>query len=421
MRVVIRVPLVAAVAAVLVLTQVSAVQAAPPPPLAIGSERAVSNARPGNTQSGAAAAFHNGVFFVVWEETPPSGTGTQVYGARVKPDGTVLDPNGILLSTSAFDNNIRPRVAGGGGKFLVVWERAIEGTYSDLDAALVTTGGQVQKQWGLSFGDNGQSSPDVAWNGQLFLAVWQDEPDPGDEDIYGARVLSNGLTLDGCSSDSCPAVDDVGLRIAFGSGNQLRPIVTSTSSSMFLVAWTDQADPEHPTVRDTAVALNGWSLEPAGVALTQSPGAQTQPAAASNGKTSLFAWTDLAGATSNILATTMQPGDESNWAPNPLQPNGIKVSTANGNQSDPAVARRLGHFVVAWTDERSGNQDVFAARVGILGKVLDPTGVGIATGARQQHAPALATSGAKVLVAYQHDVPGAPFGGRDRVFIRIIS
>jgi hypothetical protein len=303
-----------------------------------------------------------------------------------------------------------------------VWEVAIEGTYSDLDAALVTTGGQVQKQWHLSLGDNGQTRPDVAWNGQLFMAVWQDEPDPGDEDIYGARVLANGLTLDGCSTDSCPGVDDVGIPIAIGPGNQIKPMVT-TSSQLFLVAYTDETDPAHPTVRNTAVALNGSSLSTAGYALTEGAGAQTQPAGASNGKTSLYAWTDLAGASSDIHATTIEPRDEQNFFPVPLQPRGINVSTADGNQTDPAVARRLGHFVVVWTDERSGNQDVFASRVGVLGKVLDGAGagVGVATGVRQQRAAALATSGPKVLVTYQRDVPGAQFGGRDRVFIRIIS
>jgi hypothetical protein len=385
-------------------------------------ERAISTARPGNVQGEVSAAWTNGVFFVVWEEFSPTG-GAQVYGTRVRPDGTVLDRGGILLSTRPDDNNVHPRVAGGAGRFLVVWQIDIEGTFSDLGAAMVTTGGRVTKQWGLSFVDNGQTAPDVAWNGRLFLATWQDEPDPDDEDIYGARVTSDGLTLDGCSSDSCPNGDAPGIPIALGPGDQVRPVVTGTSD-MFLVSWTDMtdvSDPSDATVRDTAVAVNGLSLDTTGFDLTAGAGTQTDPAVAWNGATALFAWTNRAGTASDIHATTMEPGDEQNYFPVPDQPNGFAVSAAAGDQTTPAVAKRRGSFVAAWTDARAGNRDVYAARVGITGSVLDPAGVRIATGARQQHDPSLASSGPTVLVAYARDVPAAPFGGRDRVYLRIVT
>ena len=170
-----RVLFAAAAAAALVLTPITPVQAASAPPLTVGMERAISVARPGNVQGEASAAWTNGVFFVVWEEFSPTGNG-QVYGARVRPDGTVLDPSGILLSTRPDDSNVHPRVAGGAGRFLVVWQIDIEGTFSDLGAAMVTTGGRVTKQWGLSFVDNGQTAPDVAWNGRLFLGHGRTSP-----------------------------------------------------------------------------------------------------------------------------------------------------------------------------------------------------------------------------------------------------
>lgn len=414
---------IAAVVALVVppLALPSSVGAAPAAPLTVGVERAVSTARPGNAQGNADVAWNGSLFFVVWEESPAAGGPTQIYGARVQADGTVLDPGGILLASDEFNSMIRPKVAGGAGRFMIVWQIEIEGTYSDLGAAIVTSTGAIQRQWGLSFVDNGQTSPDVAWNGQMFLAVWQDEPDPDDEDIYGARVLPSGLTLDGCSTDACPNGDDPGIAIAYGPGNQLAPVV-SAANGLFVVAWTDVSDPSHTTVRDGAVAINGYSLDTSGIPITSGPGAQTQPAVTTNGMNALFAWTDTRpGFATDIHATTMQPGDSENWNPTPGQPNGITASAARGDQNNADVARRSGHFVAVWQDMRSGGADVYASRIGAAGAVLDPTGVAIAAGPRQQRLPAVATTGQALLVAYERDAPAAPFNGVDRIFVRIVT
>ncbi len=407
-------------AAALTLTGLTAGSAsAAPPPLAVGAERAVATARPGAIQGEPAAAWNGSEYYVVWDERPASGP-VQVYGARVSANGTVLDPGGVQLSQSLFDDSLHPRVTSGAGKFVVVWEDAPEGDYSDVGAAMVRADGTVQKRWFMG-GDNGQTHPDVAWNGQLFLAVWQDEPDPSNEDVYGARITANGLTLDGCSSDSCPNGDDTGIPIATNPGDEVLPAVAA-NSGLFLVAWTDRTDPSHPLVRDTAVAINGLSMDQAGFDLSQDPGNQSQVALARNAGTALFAWADLrSGTSSDVFATTMKPGTEQGYTPTPVPAAGFAVSSAAGDQTDPAVARRGGSYLVAWTDTRNGTSDVYAARVGSAGVVFDPAGVPVAAGPRTEHAAALASAGAKVLVVYAHDVLGSTFGGRDRVFIRVIS
>ena len=188
------------------------------------------------------------------------------------------------------------------------------------------------------------------------------------------------------------------------------------------MSWTDDTDPAHRTVRDGAVAINGYSFAQDGVPITAGAGAQTEPAIATNGVNAVFAWTDTRpGFATDIHATTMQPGDVNNWTPSPAQPNGITVSGARNDQTGADVARRSGHFVAVWTDMRSGGADVYATRIGAAGAVLDATGVAIAAGTRQQRLPSIASSGQTVLVAYQRDVPVAPFSGVDRVFLRLVS
>ena len=77
--------------------------------------------------------------------------------------------------------------------------------------------------------------------------------------------------------DSCPNGDAPGIPIALGAGDQVRPVVTGTLADMFLVAWTDVtdvSDPTDATVRTTAVAVNGLSLDTTGSDLTAGAGAR---------------------------------------------------------------------------------------------------------------------------------------------------
>ena len=400
----------------------SGTSAAPPAPLTIGAERILTAARPGSSQRDAAVAYTGGVFFVVWTESTDGGPAS-VWGARVRPDGSVIDRGGILLSPGPEDpfvSHVHPRVAGGAGRFLVVWQTDYEGTYGDIGAAMVDTGGAIRRQWELSLADNGQYTPDVAFNGEMFLAVWQDEPDPIDQDIYGARVLPSGLTLDGCSRGNCHGVD-TGIPIAVGPGIQSHPRV-APAGDLFHVTWTDSQAPGASSVRIGAVAFTGNSLDQAGRPLPAPPGSQSQPAVTWNGHTALFAWTHGSAATSDIRAATVPVEDSRSW-PYPGFPENtdvVLISGAAGAQTGPALARRSGHFVAVWTDARSGNPDVYASRVGVMGAVLDPEGVSVATGARLQRSPASASSGPVVLVAYTRDAIAPAYGGRDRIFLRVI-
>src|SRR6185436_20113228 len=69
------------------------------------------------------------------------------------------------------------------------------------------------------------------------------------------------------------------------------------------------------------------------------------------------------------------------------------VSSASGDQSEPAVAGNGSEFLVTWTDTRSGNADVFGARVDASGVVYDPNGIPIFVGADEQSAPSVAWDG----------------------------
>ena len=85
-----------------------------------------------------AVAFLGDCYLVVW--TDQQGW-FDIYSARVRQDGTVLDPNGFPVAADTPDNR-DPAVATDGHRFMVVWSRLAGADY-DLYAAIVDTAGAV--------------------------------------------------------------------------------------------------------------------------------------------------------------------------------------------------------------------------------------------------------------------------------------
>lgn len=386
-----------------------------PPALVVSAEHAVTaGVRTGNAQFEPAVAYNGTVFYVVWTEAD------QIYGARVSKSGTVLDPGGVRLSLST-SAHAHPRVAGGNGRFLVVWEEQPEGTYTDLGAALVNGSGAVVRRWGINLTDNDQSRPDVTWNGKLFMVTWVDHPDVVEGDIYAARVTWNGVTLDGCSSDGCSNGDDPGISLGSGPGDQLQPAIAG-GTDFFVVVWQENATAT-PDIHGGRVALNAELLDPTSFPVSSAAGVQSDPALARNGAAMLVAWADgRSGTSSDIFSTRIKP--TSNIfipPPSPLPPNGRAVVSGAGQQTQPTVVRRGDGWVVTWTDDRSGTRDIRASRVARDGSVLDAGGVIVAGSVRDESGSAAADGGTVQLVTYQRNVTAAPYNGENRVFFRLLN
>ena len=391
------------------------VSAAAPVP---GTEHVVTAARAANSHANAAVAWNGSVYLVVWEEYFGNGDPAAIFGARVSVTGTVLDPNGFRISTGDSDGapQLDPAVAAGDGNFMVVWVDAPEGTYTDLDAAIVGgNGALVRPEWSFRHVDNGQYDPSIAWNGSRYLVTWEDGPDPSDPDIFAARAYADGRSYDGCSYESCldDEYDWPGLPIRATLGEidgsyQTKPVVAA-AGSRFHVAWQDTETTTATDVRGARFQLGGVMDDPP-YTVASASGAQEEPAIAAIGDNLLTVWTDRRGGSGRDV-----------WGDTSLTGSGadFRIGGGTGAQYEPTVSTRGSGYLVAWTDTRNGNADVYTSRVSATGVVSEPAGVAAARSSSAEFAPALASgTGNKQLLVYTKSGSG---GAPDRLNLRLIG
>jgi hypothetical protein len=386
-------------------------------------------------------AFDGTNFLVVWMAFRAGKV--KIIGARVSPGGTVLDPAGIAISPVARDQ-FSPALAFDGTNFLVVWQDLRPGAFGfDIFGARVSPAGEVLDPVGIPISQvksaglpavtfAGSSSlvvwvnldathilgarvsrsgavldpagivispiaydqfaPAVAFDGTNFLVVWADAVSGRGANIFGARVGAGGAVIDAA-----------GIPISEARGNQLAPAVAFDGES-FLVVWEDSrtsgVGSSRVDIFGARVDAGGAVLDPGGIPISQAPDAQLAPAVASDGTNSLVVWQDLRSPVDNndIFGARVGPGGAV------LDPGGIRVSPDPNNQLAPAVASDGTSYLVVWEDLRFGpvsRTDIFAARVSAGGVVLDPAGVRVTHERAHESAPAVASGGTSFLVVWK--------------------
>lgn len=99
-----------------------------------------------------AVAYGGGVYLAVWQDLR-NGKDYDVYAARVSSDGKTLDPDGVLIGGGAH-NQAEPAVAFDGKDFLVVWQDFGTGKYA-IHGARVSPDGKLLDEKPIVLGDSG--------------------------------------------------------------------------------------------------------------------------------------------------------------------------------------------------------------------------------------------------------------------------
>ena len=336
-------------------------------------------------QGSPALAFYGESFLVAWQDT--RGGTWNIYGARVTPTGLVLDTAGIAISTAA-SGQYNPALAFDGENFLAVWHDERTSHYSDIYGARVTPAGEVLDADGIAISTAVwfQQCPSLAFDGENFLVVWQDSRNDSDWDIYGARVTPAGAVL-----------DPPGIAISTTAANYKWYPAVALDGANFMVVWQDDRNSGYD-IYGARVTPAGVVLDTAGLAVSTATGGQESPALAFDGENLVVGWTDgRNGSNADIYGARVTPAGVV------LDPVGIAISTVVGSQESPALAFDGENYLVVWQDDRSGSSDVYGARVTPAGVVLDPVGIAISTAAGNQGSPALAFDEVNFLVVWQDE------------------
>lgn len=151
-------------------------------------------------------AFGRDVFLLVWQAG--RNDDADIVGVRFDKSGKLMDIRPFVIS-SVSDTQERPEIAFGGGVFLVVWHDLRNGRDWDVYGARVTPDGKVLDQNGIAItvGERNQCEPGVCWNGKNFQILWRGmQGDKSEEPglsklpsagyhIFGARVSVEGKVL----------------------------------------------------------------------------------------------------------------------------------------------------------------------------------------------------------------------------------
>lgn len=246
-------------------------------------------------------AMAGDVGLVVFEQD--AGDGRKVYAARFDAAGTVLDPEGVLIS-DATTSSVNVSVAAGASEFLAVWSanspRVVMGSVVSFDGSVPL------KEFTISRSPADVGGGAVAHDGSQYLVVWEDgRSDP--TAIYGTRVTAQGAPVD---------AEDVALTESSRAFQSWELDLTWTGDRYSLVYANNGIEG-----RFLDRELN--TLDPGSIPLTVLPNAQGSAVSAWNGQTYVLGFSDERDSAASQLRSVRIDD-----AGNVLDPEGMAISPA---------------------------------------------------------------------------------------------
>lgn len=384
-----------------------------------------------------------------------SGGVGDVRKARIASDGTVGAPQYISIG---LPRQTFVRFAEGDGEYLVVYVSeisrltrilsqriAFDGTPIDLEPTVV--------QRARIEGATAAYTPEVAWNGSVYLVVWSG----GAGSVLGKRLSAENTVIDqspivimpdesGTEGRGAGAVAAAGEIFVVGgfhyifnpplsepvryvefarvrgsdgavldpdpvplAGGFSRELTAATVAGKAMLAWAQYSIHDSPSAYVQAVVIDADGNRTSTFNVSGFRG--KEPDIAPSGDAALIVW--------HNDATIHQDNIEGRFVMHDGTLDGAQflISGAPGRQMFPAAAFDGEQFVVAWNDFRAIDGtleqlrgDIVAARVLRDGQVLDPDGFEVTSGPLPESLPAVAARNGMAVIMFSmlyglNDVP----------------
>ncbi len=264
----------------------------------IFAELSVENLLPTHNSNCAytpAVAHGDGIFLVCWQSgrllDGDLRNGpiyhSKIVACRIDINGTIIDNEPFIIS-SHDDLREAPKVVFNGSDFVAVWQDLRNGTDWDIYAARITKAGTVLDPDGIlvSGGARNQIMPEAVYDGTNVNIVWLDGRSSRNYEVYLTRLSPDGSIL-----------EPNGIIAATGNTHYVSPVIaTADEGKVFVFSTGSQyrfASTAPQTLSPTVGSffLNGQIFTKDVYSTTNDPYDRTVPVAIASGNGNFFvAW-----------------------------------------------------------------------------------------------------------------------------------
>ena len=297
---------------------------------------------------------------IVWTDYRAGAT-ADLYAQRVSAAGVPLwTANGVVVTTAANDQTAPALVSDGAGGVIIAWADMRGGVTRDLYAQRLNAAG----------------APQWTANGVAVCtaANHQDAPTIASDGAGGAIVtwsdLRGGATYDIYAQRLNPAGAAQwaanGVAVCAAANSQVAPVIATDGAGGAFVVWQDLRGGVAQDLYAQHLSPAGapqWTID--GLALCTAANSQITPAIISDGAGgAIVAWTDNRNLNFDIFAQRMNAAGTMYWGVD-----GTPLCTTTATQQSAVLASDgAGGAIVAWGDFRnSGSPDIYAQRVDATG------------------------------------------------------
>jgi hypothetical protein len=319
-----------------------------------------------------------------------------IYGQRVNRTGVTLwQKGGVPICDAANDQVASTLVTDGEGGAIVTWRDLRSGTSYDIYAQRIDASGNGL--WTL--------------NGVAVCAAPNRQTDPAIAgDGAGGAVITwldnrsgnADIYAQRLSAAGMPRWSRDGILISESQGDQRNPALIGDGSGGGIIVWRDARNGTNYDIyaeRVNGSGSNQWALN--GIPVCGAPGDQGSPQIINDGvRGGIIVWTDNRNGNNDIYAQHIDVSGYVEWAAD-----GIPVCSAPGNQMYPAITRDgLGGTIIAWLDYRHGEGDIYAQRINGLGSAVWPAdGIAVCKSPGEQFNPVIVSGNGRGAIVSWYD------------------